>query len=769
MAIGIAGLGYLPTVSAAGGDVTIERIEVGFGGYFKVGDWSPLFATVRSSTARSVRIVVEAVDPDEHIVEMPGPLVTLPAGQPLQLQAAFRSGRLNGEITVRVEDELGQVLAAQRVQSGDKLAAARPALRQDVLLWATLGHPPGFESGPLHDVRSKSDASSPAAESSRAAVPENSPRADTGVQVQVVHLDSASALPDAGQGRLYESLDTLILVVGEKSREGDDWLLEITEDQSAALCDWVRTGGHLVLALGARAADYRSSRLAAWFPISVQANLSELRQLPGLESFSKRNQSLSFPGSIKAAKLDATGLSERNILVQGADGPLLVRVPYGLGRVTFLGLDITRPPLSNWKALDAVCRKIASDLGSGTAMRREQRPDQIGRQGITELASQLHAAQDRFAIIKRPSIWSVMGLILVYIVVLGPFDYFVVQRVIGRSTWTWVTFPAVVCLASGASLWAASRWSGHALQVNQFDVIDVVDLPGTAGDQIVRGRTWFNVFSPETSAYRIGIEATSLGKENAAMPRPAAVVTWSGVPEDAVGGMYRIGGLNLARRRYRTDDTASQCESVPILVGSSKSFEATWDHAAKQLVTSSLESSGVGRLDGAISHALPMPLEDCLLAYGGRLYRLNSGETTSSLAPYQEWSPAQRGNLRDLKAFLTNTVAQRGEKKEKLQGDIYLRETAYDSTRTDRDDLLRMLTFHRAAGGSAYTGLNHDLLRSLDLSEMMQLGRAVLVGRIKSPVAKVQVNGKAIEPSERATYVRFVVPVKQVRGDKTDE
>ncbi|MBI5756992.1 MAG: hypothetical protein HZA46_00575 [Planctomycetales bacterium] len=763
VAVLIAGFCQLPTASASDGDVTIERIEIGFGGYFKVGNWSPLFATVKSTTARSVRIVVESVDPDEHIVELPGPLVTLPAGQPLRLQAAFRSGRLNGKIAVRVEDESGLALATRRVAGGDESGGPKLALRQDVLLWATLGHPPGFESGPLHAVRSKPDATG---KSGSAAEP--SPRSDTSVQVQVVPLDSTSALPGAGQGRLYESLNTLVMVVGEKLQNDDDWLVQLTADQSEALRDWVSTGGHLVLAVGARATDYRSSPLAEWIPVSVQPNLSDLRQLTGLEAFSGRNQALSFPGTIKAAKLDATELSERNVLVQGAAGPLLVRVPFGLGRVTILGLDITRPPLANWKALDAVCRKIASDLRSGVTTRHEQRPDQLGRQGITELASQLHAAQDQFATINRPSIWSVMGLILGYIVVLGPLDYFVVQRVIGRSTWTWVTFPALVCLASAASLWAASRWNGEALQVNQMDVLDVVDLPGTDGGQIVRGRTWFNVFSPETATYRIATEVTSLDAATANAARPAATVSWSGVPEDAVGGMYRIGGLNLARRLYRMDEAISQCESVPLLVGSSKSFEATWNHAAKQLVISSLESSGVGRLDGTIAHALPMPLEDCLLAYGGRLYRLSGSESSSSLAPHQEWSPSQRRQLRDLKAFLTNTIAQREQQQDKNRKDVFLKETPYDPTLTDRDVLVRMLTFHQAAGGTGYTGLNHDLLRSLDLSEMMQLGRAVLMGRIRSPVAKVLVNGQAVEPSDRATYVRFIVPVKQVREQETE-
>jgi hypothetical protein len=526
----------------------------------------------------------------------------------------------------------------------------------------------------------------------------------------------------------------------------------------------VRSGGHLVLAAGARAVELRSSPLADWLPITIQPTLADVRQLSGLESFSNRNLPLTVPGTLKAARLDGGSLTERNVLVQGPTGPLLIRVPYGLGRVTFLGVDITQPPLSNWKALDATCRRIVSGLKPGASPRREQRSGQIGRQGITDLASQLHSSQDQFATIRRPSVWSVMGLIAVYIVLLGPLDYFVVQRLLGRSMLTWVTFPLLVCAASAASLWAAANWNGDRLQLKQVEVLDVVDLPSTGGEQAVFGRTSFNILSARTATYRVGVDVTSPGLAADGRFDGGPRISWTGVPEDIVGGMYRSGGLNLARRRYRVDESTGFLDGVPIPIWSSKRFEANWQHTAKQLVASSLASSGVGRLEGTISHALPGPLDDCMLAAGGRLYLLGTGSATA-LAPYQEWSPSQQGRLRDLKAFLTNTIAQRGDRTDKLREDIFLKETPYDPTSTDLDSLVRMLTFHQAAGGRAYTGMNHDLLRTLDLSESMQLGNAILIGRLRMPISKPVVDGQVVEPIERLTYVRLVVPVKPVKGD----
>ena len=55
------------------GDVTIERVEVGFVGYYKVGRWAPV--TVHVTTNRPVRaeLVIEARDPDGNLITLASP------------------------------------------------------------------------------------------------------------------------------------------------------------------------------------------------------------------------------------------------------------------------------------------------------------------------------------------------------------------------------------------------------------------------------------------------------------------------------------------------------------------------------------------------------------------------------------------------------------------------------------------------------------------------------------------------------------------------
>ena len=42
--------------------------------------------------------------------------------------------------------------------------------------------------------------------------------------------------------------------------------------------------------------------------------------------------------------------------------------------------------------------------------------------------------------------WLVAGLIVVYILLIGPGDYFFLRKLVGRMEWTWLTFPLVVLL-----------------------------------------------------------------------------------------------------------------------------------------------------------------------------------------------------------------------------------------------------------------------------------------------------------------------------------
>ena len=73
-----------------------------------------------------------------------------------------------------------------------------------------------------------------------------------------------------------------------------------------------------------------------------------------------------------------------------------------------------------------------------------------------------------------------------------------------------------------------------------------------------------------------------------------------------------------------------------------------------------------------------------------------------------------------------------------------------------------MVTFHGEAGGSLYTGLENGALRQSDWSPMLELNRAVLIGRIRHPQTHWTVDGKAVEPDQCTTLVRVLLPVRAV-------
>jgi NifB/MoaA-like Fe-S oxidoreductase len=87
---------------------------------------------------------------------------------------------------------------------------------------------------------------------------------------------------------------------------------------------------------------------------------------------------------------------------------------------------------------------------------------------------------------------------------------------------------------------------------------------------------------------------------------------------------------------------------------------------------------------------------------------------------------------------------------------------AYDPLSHEPGTLVTMCTFHDEAGGTEYTGLTHRALRELDLTELMRLGRGILIGRMRAPTARVLVDGVEREPADRATFVRIIVPVRQI-------
>jgi hypothetical protein len=707
--------------TATAGSVRMDAIEIGLAGHFKVGEWTSARVEVTSSEAREARLAVRAPDPDDLWSRFSGPMVSLQPETPQRLEAVFRTGRLSGPVQLQVLDADNRVVASRllRVEAGAG-AKLHAAWRID---------------RPLHVV--VGTAALAGASTSQA---EGDQTTEQIGSVEIVRVKGLSQLPL--DWRALQSASSVFLA-GASARPGEaSFLGDISEQSSSLLRDWVAMGGHLVLSIGSAAEDFRRSPLAAWVPIDVQGKTG-FRQLVGLESFAGGSTPLRFSGAVTGAQLGP--MSDKNLLAKEVNGPIVVRVPYGFGRVTLLAIDVDRAPLQTVQA-DA-----------------RQHNRQLSQLGMTDLASQFQSAQEDFASIQRPSHWWVMGMILLYILVIGPLDYLIVHRWLRRPEWTWVTFPLLAAAAAGCAVWNSDRFNGSQVQCTQFDLIDFDTTTSR-----VRGRTWVSVYSPAAERFDVSVRPAitfpGAGTTAAdAQSAPAAVLCWQGFPENTVGGVYRTGSVSLGRHGYEFDPVSGGVHGFPISKWSTKSLSASWEAATPTgIAESTLSSAGTGNLTGAIAHHLPFALDDCLLAVAGWAYLPTSRDAT--LEPHAEWQPTgPLARQRDLKALLTGARTRRLQKN-KTESELLTTTETYDPQSHDQSRIVPMLTFHTVAGGEQYTGLHHAALRELELTNLRNSGRAVLIGRARPAVSNVDINGRRQEPAQQETYVRLVLPVNFILG-----
>ena len=695
-------------------DIEITDVQVGVAGRFKVGEWVPLTANVRSSSPATVRLVVEAPDPAGYHAYVPASEVELAAGEN-SLHGSFQCGRLDARLTVRVEDASGAVLASRAVDvTADPTDEQPTALEQSAQVIVAVGEATGF-------------------------VPEEG-KADEwiGEDRHVVRVEGSSGLPT--EPLAYGSIDVVVIAAD----------YELGADRNSALQDWVRGGGHLILAVGANTESYRRSALAGWVPLKVTGQIGVPdSSLSGLVSLSKTNRPIIYRVPIPTAVLAPV---EAGVMLASAfENPVLARAPYGFGRVTFLAVDITQPPISGWDGMEALAARLLNDRRISRAEVTEQDRRQIAGSGISDLSTQLHAAVEDFPRVSRVSVWTVMLLVLGYVIVIGPIDYFFVRRVLHRPHLTWLTFPLFVAAVGGLAAWGAGARNGGGMQVSSLDILDI-----DASTQSVRRQSWFSIYSAESRRYSVGLEPVEL-VASGGDPGPARI-GWSGVPENVFGGLYRPSGLDVVPTSYRFENDGNGVANLPIPIWSARVFHSSKLESTPGVVETTLASPRLGRLDGTITHHLPGPLEDCLIAYSGRVYRpTNEGGIVQA---GEAWAPGGNGvQPRDLRSYLTRAT-QRKVTSARAGSDDTVRELGvYDTLARDPDPIVEMLTFHQAAGGREYTGLKNAPLEDLDLSNMLELDRAVLYARIRQPLARVMVDGQAVEPDRVAAYVRMVVPV----------
>ena len=128
-------------------------------------------------------------------------------------------------------------------------------------------------------------------------------------------------------------------------------------------------------------------------------------------------------------------------------------------------------------------------------------------------------------------------LVIVYILLIGPGDYFLLRRLGRGMQWTWVTFPAIVVIFAAGAYVAAYWLKGDQLRVSQVDLVDI-DAEGTA-----RGASWFSIFSPRGESFDLSMRPCL---PDGQPPETSGSLAWLGKAGNEFNGMYSRDTQNSA-------------------------------------------------------------------------------------------------------------------------------------------------------------------------------------------------------------------------------
>jgi hypothetical protein len=713
-------LGALAALAAGGVAVAdAPRLEVaaGIGGIRRTGAWTPLVVTAADGELRAGETLLAWVeDPDGQFVRSPPAVAAAADDGRVAARFSVRFGRPSGRVRIersgRIEEHvLGEPIASTDgvvVVLGDLPAVARAARLIDR----------------DHGTRTR-------------------------VLPVVLAGGGSRGIVAGASARDYDAADTIVISGSAATT--------LPAEVLAGIDAWVEAGGRLVFVAGASAADLAAAAgaPARWLPGRVE-RLVPQRRVGAIDSYARAAGLADRLPPAGLAVPRFTGPVEGVIeLAAGEDAaaqPLVVRRARGFGTVTWLGVDADSAELTDWRGWDGVFVALLGGraLAASDAARSESA-------AVPDLAGQLRAALDTFPADgpgagPRPVPFEVIaGLGLLYVFCLYPLDWWLVSRDGGRPWLSWLTLPALVAAFTALAWGTTTWWSGGRGAASR--VAGVVDLDASRG--VVRGSTWAAVLAADNDLIDVAVAArageaavTAAGTEGVS----EAAVSWFAAAGRGFGGLdAAVAHPSLAAADYGYASTLDRLDRVPIAAASSRQFEAEWSAAARSnVVTSTLFRTGQSTLGGTIAHDLPFPLAGCRLLHAGWLYDLGT------LAPGQSVDIAAGRGPRSLASAITRRAAMK-------ERDLAVR---WDAASTDVARILEVAGFHAAAGGAGYTGLQPGRLGRLDLSPLLTVDRAVLVGTVpagseSSAWRFALADGRALAAPAAAapTLCRIVIPL----------
>ncbi len=192
------------------------------------------------------------------------------------------------------------------------------------------------------------------------------------------------------------------------------------------------------------------------------------RETTGVEQYAAATQRLDQAAGAIEFQVPMSVLKEPRGIVEVFEGfgvgrrPAVMRHGVGLGRVTFVAFDLDQSPFREWTDRPRlVARLLGPLLGEQdpTGPQWASENTSVESQGVPDLLGQLRVALDQFDRVRLVPFSLTAGLIAVYLLLIGPLDYWWLKRK-RRMEWTWLTFPLIVLAFLGLVAGLAYAWKG---------------------------------------------------------------------------------------------------------------------------------------------------------------------------------------------------------------------------------------------------------------------------------------------------------------------
>ena len=579
-----------------------------------------------------------------------------------------------------------------------------------------------------------------------------SPNSSTPSELAVLPVRIPDGIPTRPEG--FDAAEVIVVDTNNQA------LMDaLAGGKGPALVDWVRNGGHLVVAVAANWQQVGDSVLGPLLPARPSGTF-ELRDPAVLESFIASKKGPTPP--IAVARLVPVEARSPKILLSTASSPLIVRGAYGFGRVTLIGLNVDQKPFADWADKKLFWAKALELRGhmAETAGAPNQVPGTFYRAEDADLANVLHMSLEKFPGVRLVPFGWVAFFVFLYILLIGPGDYLFLKKVVKRMELTWITFPTIVIAVSLLAYVAAYAVKGTELKINKVDVLDVDQTTGLA-----RGTTWLTLFSPQNRDYNVRVVPIPVGSKppqqvpKSLPPKVDLALSWFNAPESRRPAAATAASASATRAiRYEPMGEALALEGVRVPIWSTKGFSARWSAPATKVVDSDLKPFGSDRLSGTVTNRLDVPLQNAVIVFGKQVY-----DKVGTIAPGASVSLDGAAN-RTLGGWL-------GDESNSFNGvntNQYPYQTVDDSQLAgiNRSSLVRVLMFREALGSrSSKTSVP---LQYLDLSGLTALGRPMLVAEVKAPAAMLSL-GKLPSPPQvdQTTVVRVLLPIASAEEEET--